>query len=192
MTMLRRCRQPARPSQGPARFRRQGGFTLIEAALTTVIVGTGVLAIVAAQQAYHMKNQWAKRAGTGMLLANELRELMASMPLRDPITKDSTIGPEENDPINYDDIDDFTNVTIGDGSSGDSAQPLTGMGQRADSLSRWSQQVMVEEVTYEDVSGSAVAAGTGDVARVTVIVYYDGPNMAEPEAVTQLSWTVAP
>ena len=40
------------------------GFTLIEAALTTAIVGTGVLSIMAAQQAYLRKNDWAQRAGT--------------------------------------------------------------------------------------------------------------------------------
>jgi len=39
--------------------RRAKGFTLMEAALTTVIVGVGVLSIVEAQQAYHQKNDWA-------------------------------------------------------------------------------------------------------------------------------------
>ena len=69
------------------RHRRDAGFTLIEAALTTVIIGTGVLAIVGAQQAYHQKNAWAQRTGTAMLLANEIREM--TMPL--PIFKLSTL-----------------------------------------------------------------------------------------------------
>ena len=74
--------------------RRAQGFTLIESALTTIIIGTGVLAILAAQQAYHMKNNWASRTSTGMLLANELRERTLSLPLHDPITGSATLGPE--------------------------------------------------------------------------------------------------
>lgn len=174
------------------RRRHQGGFTLIEAALTTVIVGTGVLAIVAAQQAYHQKNQWAKRAGTGMLLANELRELMATLPMRDPISQANHIGPEENDPTNYDDIDDFTDATIGEGIQGEEAQPLTGLGERADSLARWSQHVRVEELKHDDVTGPVQAEGEGDVARVTVTVFFQGPSMDEPRGITEMSWLVAP
>ena len=78
---------------------RDSGFTLIEASLTTIIVGTGVLAILAAQQAFHKKNDWAQRSGTAMLLANELREFTLSLPQHDPITGDTNMGPElgEND-----------------------------------------------------------------------------------------------
>jgi Tfp pilus assembly protein PilV len=173
---------------------REGGFTLIEAALTTVIVGTGVLAIVAAQQAYHQKNQWSKRAATGMMLANELRELTMSLPLHDPVTGPQTIGPEsgETDPKFYDDIDDFTNAHIGAASSGDAAQPLTGLGQRAESLERWSQKVSVEPVLYRDISGDAIAFENTEVARVKVTVLFDGPNMDDPRPITELTWVVSP
>ena len=91
------------------RHRRQAGFTLIEASLTTVIIGTGVLAIVAAQQAYHQKNNWSTRTSTAMLLANELRERTLALPLHDPITGKSNYGPEldETTAQAYDDLDDF-------------------------------------------------------------------------------------
>ena len=72
--------------------RRQRGFTLIEASLTTVIIGTGVLAILAAQQAYHRKNDWAQRTGTAVLLANEIRELTLPMPQHDPFNP-TVMGP---------------------------------------------------------------------------------------------------
>src|SRR5690606_434199 len=93
----------------PCRVRAARGFTLIEAALTTVIIGVGVLAIVAAQQAYHQKNQWSQRVGTGLLLANELRELILSLPIHDPIGGAANLGPElsENNVAQYDDVDDF-------------------------------------------------------------------------------------
>jgi type II secretory pathway pseudopilin PulG len=176
------------------RRRAQRGFTLIEAALTTVIVGVGVLSIVAAQQAYHRQNQWAKRSGTGMLLANELREVMATLPLRDPVTNANTIGPEENKPTQYDDVDDFTDAHIGAGTEGPSAQPMTGLGQRADSLANWSQKVQVEPVAHNDIATPIENPRNADMARVTVTVLYEGPKLDErsEETVAQLSWIVTP
>ena len=56
------------------------GFTLVEAALATVIIGTGVLAIVFAQQTFHAQNGWAMRAATGMRLASEIREMTFNLP----------------------------------------------------------------------------------------------------------------
>ena len=40
------------------------GFTLIETALTTVIIGVGVVAIVEAQQAFMRSNGWSSEAAT--------------------------------------------------------------------------------------------------------------------------------
>ena len=40
--------------------RTRSGFTLIETALATVIVGLGVIAIIAAQQAFHQQNGWPR------------------------------------------------------------------------------------------------------------------------------------
>ena len=42
--------------------RARRGFTLIESALATVIIGVGVLAMVTAQQALHRKNEWSTHA----------------------------------------------------------------------------------------------------------------------------------
>lgn len=107
------------------------GFTLIEAALTTVIVGTGVLSIVAAQQAYLRKNDWAQREATGILLANEIRELTLTMPIHDSIFADH-LGPESGEGglradgilagpneramivrYNFDDVDDLAGTIDG-------------------------------------------------------------------------------
>src|SRR5688572_21645248 len=97
-----RCRRPGRP-----RIRR--GFTLIEAALASIIVGVGVLALVAAQQAFHQKNMWSTHASTGTWLANELREMTLNLPRHDPVTGAGVWGPEENGLSidDFDDLDDF-------------------------------------------------------------------------------------
>jgi type II secretory pathway pseudopilin PulG len=180
-------------------IRRERGFTLIEAALTTVIVGTGVLAIVAAQQAYHMKNQWTKRSDTAMLLANEIRERTFSMPLHDPITGTDNLGPEANEttPKAYDDIDDFAGPVndegVGSGLTID--PPMNALGDRLQDLDAWSQHVEVKNIDPANIS-SAIArpldmqTNETKVMRVTVTVRFNGPEMDQPNAVTDMTWLV--
>ena len=188
--------------------RRQRGFTLIEAALTAVIVGTGVLAMVSAQQAYHIKNDWALRTGTGQLLANEMRELM--LPLRpfDP-AQPLNVGAESNengavspasDPANvlfWDDVDDFAGEVSGGAFSGVTFQPpINGMGNVIDDLGQWSQDVRVESVLASSLdvelsSAGAQALGSTDMLRVTCTVFYQQNPAADRQNITSISWVVA-
>ncbi|MEO0477217.1 MAG: hypothetical protein AAF085_14805 [Planctomycetota bacterium] len=176
--------------------RRTGGFTLIEASLTTIIIGTGVLAILAAQQAYHMKNNWATRTSTAMLLANELRERTLSMPLHDPITGAATLGPEvdETVPLAYDDLDDFAGtVTAGIGAGQTFNPPINALGLQLTDLSAWTQTIKVEKVPSDQVDTSfpiRLDTGVSDMFRVTVSVLYRDPSSNADEAVTELSWIV--
>lgn len=178
------------------RSRRQSGFTLIEASLTTIIIGTGVLAILAAQQAYHMKNNWATRTSTAMLLANELRERTLSMPLHDPITGAATLGPEVDEavPLAYDDLDDFAGtVTAGVGAGQTFNPPINALGLELDDLAAWTQTIKVEKVPSDQVDTSfpiRLDTGTSDMFRVTVAVLYRNPQNNTDEAVTELSWIV--
>ena len=178
------------------RSRRRSGFTLIEAALTTVIIGTGVLAILAAQQAYHMKNNWASRTSTAMLLANELRERTLSLPLHDPITNDATLGPEidETVPLAYDDLDDFAGVvTAGVGAGQMFNPPINALGLPISDLDAWTQTIKVEKVPSDHVDTSfplPLDTGASDMFRVTVSVLYRNPQTNGDEAVTELSWIV--
>lgn len=199
--------KPKNPSSYQRTLRRRGGgFTLIEAALTTVIVGTGVLAIVAAQQAYHMKNDWAQRTGTAMLLANELRELTLSMPYHDPITATANLGPETNeysidgenqlvpDVRLFDDLDDFAGpVTGGTGAGLTFNPPINALRNTIDNMDNWTQSIIVENVLPDDISSTfAQPLATTDMMRVTVTVSYQDTTDASPQTLTQLTWVVTP
>ena len=181
----------------PRRRRSQSGFTLIEAALATVIVSTGVLSILAAQQAYHRKNNWANHSGTAMLLANEIRELTFAMPHHDPITGSATLGPEagETTVAAYDDLDDFAGVvTNGFGTGTTFSPPINALRQQIPDMAGWSQQVMVENVLPENISvtsGSTqpLSASTG-LMRVTVNVFYQAPGEDTPQNMGNLVWVV--
>ena len=50
------------------------GFTLVETGLAIVIVSTGVLAMMLAQETVHRQNRWGARAARAARLGNEIRE----------------------------------------------------------------------------------------------------------------------
>ncbi len=185
--------QNPRPDTRHPAHARARGFTLIEAALTTVIVGTGVLAIVAAQQAYHQKNDWAQRTGTAMLLANEIRELTLPMPLADPITNQTVLGPEPDEVVvgDYDDLDDFAGVPDAGGNFPGLTfnPPIDALRRPITDMTNWTQQVTVESVLEDNIAATFVQPlGTTPVVRITVNVLYQDANDPQPRTVTQLTW----
>jgi hypothetical protein len=191
------CNQKSSIENRKCRQRRRAGFTLIEAALTTVIIGTGVLAIVAAQQAYHIKNDWAARTGTAQLLANELRELTLSLPHHDPITGATNLGPESNESAgvtDWDDLDDFAGtVTAGFGTGTTFIPPINALRENLADLDQWSQVIRVENVLPENLdaaSDETQALGTTNMMRVTVDVMYQAHPGENAEPVTSLTWVV--
>lgn len=76
---------PVRPRRNAAAIRARAGFTLIETALATVIIGVGVLALVEAQTAFLKSNAWSTQSATANYLANEIRELTRKLPKHDPV-----------------------------------------------------------------------------------------------------------
>lgn len=184
------------PAIGFRRFRakrRSRGFTLIEAALTTVIVGVGVLAIVAAQQAYHRKNDWASRMGTAVLLANEVREMTMTLPMYDPITGKTNPGPPSGATLaQFNDLADFAGpVTSGYGAAWTFDPPVNALRQTIPDMNGWSQQVSVNCVLPGNISSTFTQPlGTTDLMRVTVTVKYQRPGEAGPMTMTTLTWVV--
>jgi Tfp pilus assembly protein PilV len=182
-------------SAAPRSSRRsRGGFTLIEAALTTIIVGTGVLAIMSAQQAYLQKNDWSERSATGLLLANEVRELTLRLPAHDPISGDANLGAEANEsaPADFDDLDDFAGVIVSQQGEGLTfSPPINALAEPIADLPGWSQQINVESVLPSNISTTFVQPlGSTPMMRVTVLARYQGPGMDSPETAARLVWVV--
>ncbi len=173
--------------------RRARGFTLIEASLTTVIIGTGVLAIVQAQTAYHIKNDFAVRSNTGHLLANEIRELTYGLPHHDPITGEVNMGPEPSELAitDYDDLDDFAGVvTSGVGAGITLNPPINAAGETLTDMGRWTQEITVGNVLVHLIDAEGLQPlGTTDVMRVRVRVLYT-ENDGRQTQIAQLTWAV--
>lgn len=174
----------------PSQRHTRRGFTLVEAALTTTIVSLGVVAILATQDAYQKKNNWAQRVSTALLLGNELRELTMNMPLNDPILGQATWGPEENESsIEYfDDVDDFDGV---DGEGMEFSPPITALREEIPDMEQWTQRISVHNVNSDSIDGSAQDDNSTDMMRVTVEVFYQGPIDKERERVTRVQWITA-
>lgn len=195
---------PNNPSRAtPRRAPRPAGFTLIETTLAIVIVGVGVLSIVAAQQAYHIKNDYALRTGTAQQLAQEVRELMAGLPHHDPhINAHATAsygldaGESATSLGDYDDLDDFagTVAVTGYGDGAEFNPPIAADGNTIPELSQWTQRVEVVKVLRDDISMagglplSYQDATDPPMMRVTVEVYHQAPADAQRGLITTLTW----
>ena len=194
-TVTRHAHFQRRHFRGRGRLPGAGGFTLLETALAIIVVGTGVLAILAAQQAYHRQNDIAGRTGTALLLANELRELTLTLPLHDPITGTTTLGPEagESGVADYDDLDDFAGVIDEDGfgQGVTFGPPINALRESIAGLDGWSQFIEVASVASTDISAQTTQPlGTTDLMRVRVAVRYQSPRADQPRTITQLTWVV--
>jgi type II secretory pathway pseudopilin PulG len=179
---------------------RCGGFTLIEAAVTTVIVGLAVLSVMAAQQAYHQQTYFAQKVSTGLMLATEIRELTLTLPQHDPITGTDHFGAEANEWVDgdlyqsveyFDDMDDFAGP---DGTGINFSPPVDGLRQQIPNMESWTQIVTVEPVDKQDISGPDVGVDTTNLLRLTVRVTYlspAAPDGIEPIEVAELNWVTA-
>lgn len=164
------------PATCPPRPRRRTrrGFTLLETALATVILGVGVLALIEAHTQFSRHNDWSSSSATAAYLANELRERMRGLPRHDPVTGLRLIGTgnsataqgwgreaNETSLAQFDDIDDFDGVTFGFGGnfpgpvdstgtvileSGPDGEPMRDAQGNFVPMRGWSQTVSVTKV----------------------------------------------
>lgn len=163
-----------------AHYLRRRGFTLLETALATVIIGVGVLALVEAHTVFSRSNDFSTQSATANYLANELRERIRRLPRHDPATSiffttsngNQVLGgwgPSTNETsvVDYNDVDDFDGAAFGTG--GTMAGPISATGAVVPELNLdgtpvldnnglivplrgWSQWVTVEKVEPQNFS----------------------------------------
>ncbi len=185
-----------RPAKRRRRSHRQRGFTLIETALATVIVGVGVLAMVSAQAAFHQKNSWSTHASIATHLGSEIREMTWNLPRHDPVTGDAFWGPEGDNEASfqdYDDLDDFDGL----GGGLEFSPPINAQRQIIDNMIEWKQTVRVFNVDPFNIvfDGNSLAGvepdGTTNTMVVEVTIHYTNPRDGEEMEMTRVTW-IAP
>ena len=159
--------------------RCHGGFTIIETALATVVVGIGIVAMVHAMAAGTRVNSQGRDITHAVFLAQEVREWTLQLPFSDPDDADAgnPPGPDGADPQSFvDDLDDLMDVTF--------TPPRDGQGQVIEGMADWSQTI---EMEWRDPNSltTAVPVGSTEVISVNVTIRHNG------QKVTSSSWLVA-
>jgi Tfp pilus assembly protein PilV len=176
------------PSAFPPAHRRRRGLTLMETTLATVVVGLAVLATVKLVSATSMQTGYSQRLTTAFMLANNMRELLGSLPFNDPTTNTTPASPLPNGPQNgeasvsqYNDVQDFNNYKAN--------PPIDANRQSISSLTNWQQSVSVQLVG--DQFGSHINSGGSTlsvVERIKVTISFrDSPTSAWSPIVSS-SW----
>jgi Tfp pilus assembly protein PilV len=171
----------AYPTRRAPRPRRRRGFTLIEAATTTVIIGVGCVAMLQLLGAGTAANFQGTEGTVALNLAGNVREAMQGLAFSD-LTNPTHWGPEngETSVKLYNDIDDF---------DGWSSAPGTPIDAKRDHLpteyAAWCQAVKVESVKPDNLAVTmAHLTLTPDLrpaSRITVTIYHNG-NMVYTES----------
>jgi hypothetical protein len=185
--MRTKCSGPNGPSQSIFKSRsaetvrptglataKRTGFTLIEAALVTSIVGIGVLAMLQLLAAGTASNSAGAQMTTALNLAKGIREMSMGLSFTDDVTP-TNWGPDAGETIGtYDDIDDLDGAVFN--------PPIDALRLTLTDYASWEQRVIVQSVDPDRIT-VAVPNGTSPAVRVTVTLMHNGRR------VTEISWT---
>jgi len=152
---------------------KREAFTLIEALIAVVIIGLAIASLVAANIAFTAANSAGANLSTAEFLAEQVRELLAPLPVIDPQAGAATFGAEEASLAQYDDLDDFDNKTF--------SPPINADRLSLGNFTAFSQQVAVQNVSPTNFDQVVPDHGSNFV-RVTVTVSHNS------EKLIQTSW----
>jgi prepilin-type N-terminal cleavage/methylation domain-containing protein len=155
------------------RVARAWGFTLIEVAVATAIIGVSVATLLMCVGVGTRLNDDGQKLAQAAFLANEIREWTSNLPFCDPNPAFAALppGPEpgNNPQTTVTDLDDLMNVTY--------SPPRDGRGSAIAGMSDWSETLTL---TWRDPANLSVAlavpaaASSGNIINVQVQVYYRG------------------
>ena len=159
-------RRPSHPRATPAR--RRAGFTLMETALATVIVGFSVIAVVQLITVTTKQNYFAQKTTTALMLADQIREGCARLPFCDP-ANGVHLGPNNGAtlPSQFNDVEDFSGLTV--------SPPVDSLGQPLTQFAKWQQQVTITHVSpgLFTLTQANATDQTVVLDRITVTISYN-------------------
>ena len=150
----------------------------MEIAVSTAIIGIGILALMSAIGNGSRANGAASELSQAVFLAQEIREWTLRLPFVDPSYPNNAPGPDGVDPnVSVNDINDLMNVTF--------SPPRDARGLAISELSTWSQTITMTWCDPNNLAGPAQTPGSTDVINVQVTVKSRGIT------VFTTSWLVA-
>jgi len=170
----------ARP---PRRARCARGFTLIEAAMVTVICGVGVMSMLQLLAAGSAENGDAARLTTAMTLANNVREMSLALAFYDtqqnPDVSPRVWDSKEATVETYDNVMDLDGPVDTWSTPEDPrgwqkfSPPRDGTRQVINGYTSWAQYVKVENVNRDDLTTLLPHDADTEVVRVTAKITKD-------------------
>ncbi|MGA2497254.1 MAG: hypothetical protein ABSH20_05910 [Tepidisphaeraceae bacterium] len=146
-------------------MRHRRGFTLIEAALVTIIVGTGVVAVMQLLAAGSMSCRQSQDLTTAVHLANQIHELSLGLAFSNTVNP-AVWGPTAGQTLaNYDNVTDLDGQTY--------SPPIDARRQTLTNLSGWSQSITVNSVDPARITVT-VPKGSTRAEQLTVNVSRNG------------------
>jgi prepilin-type N-terminal cleavage/methylation domain-containing protein len=147
------------------------GFTLIEVAVATAIVGVGVVALLTAITAGTRANGSGQDLTQAVFIAHELREWTIKLPFVDPDAgqSDTPPGPNGSNPqVFVDDLNDMMNVTY--------SPPRDARGNAITTLPGWSETITMTWRNPSNIS-QVVTDGASDFVYVSVTIFSQGQRI---------------
>jgi type II secretory pathway pseudopilin PulG len=155
-------------------MRKNIGFTMIEIMIAILFIGLAITALLASNTAFTQTNAAGIHISTAEFLIEEIREMMTSLPVIDPLLSETissgTFGPEgEGSAEAYDDVDDFDGASFN--------PPIDYNRQPLNNFSNFTQQITVQSVSSGNLSSVQSDYSTSFV-RVTVRILMDGNQIS--------------
>ena len=146
---------------------KRKGFTLIEVLVSAILIGVIVTAIVASGGLFNRANAVGIDISSSEFLAEEIREMLMTLPMTDPATGKTTFGPEvgENSAMLYDDVDDFDGAVF--------SPPRDVNRQQLTKFAQFTQEITVENVSNSNFA-VVVADHGSNFMRITVKIKMNG------------------
>lgn len=121
--------------------RYEGGFSFIEVLIAVVLVGIAIASLLAANSSFTKSNSVGTELSTAEFLLEQIKELTVVLPVVDPNSGMATFGPEPDETTlaDYDDLDDFDEMTF--------SPPISADRVTLDGFAAYTQKITVENVS---------------------------------------------
>ena len=140
-----------------SRSKAGGAFSLVEAALAAVIVGTGIVAVVASLGAGARMNDAGRNLTEAVFLAEEMREWTVQLPFT-----------EANGGTSLSSLYAAGGTTY--------SPPINGMGQTISGMTDWSQVLTLSWADPNNLT-STLSPNASSVIRASVSVRFQGAQV---------------
>jgi prepilin-type N-terminal cleavage/methylation domain-containing protein len=148
---------------------RKTGFSLIEVLVAIMLVGIAIVSLVGANRVFTQANGSGAELSTAEFLAEQIRELTATLPVVDPQGGTAVFGPEEPGLASYDDLDDFDGASF--------CPPVAADRTVLNDFAAYRQDIIVQNVGQSNFD-QVVTDHVSNFVRVTVSVSLNGRRIS--------------